>query len=387
MGLPIRYSIRNLAQRPVTTLMTAVGVALPVAVVLGVLALVDGLKVSLAATGNPQHVLVMRKGATSELVSSISRADYQQLRFTPGIAQKNGQPLASLEMVTVVMMEGPEVAEGINITLRGLLPVGFDMRQHVKVVEGRMWKPGTRECIVGKAVADRYPTARIGRTLKFGRGTWEVVGIFDAGRSGASSEMWCDLDQIAGDYERREDLSSVVMRAGSLAGVPALIKAVTSDRRFKVIADTELAYYEKQTQSAIPIMVMGFFIAGIMAVGAAFAIMNTMYAAASRRSAEVGTLRAIGFSKLQILKAFVLEAIFLSAVAGVLGCLIALPLNGVQTAIGNFVTFSEMSFAFRVGPGTMLIGVAFAVVLGGLGGLLPAWHAARKNILSALRGG
>lgn len=387
MALPINYSIRNLYQRPMTTMMTAVGIALPVGVVLGILALVDGLKTSLAASGHPQHVLVMRKGATSELVSSMPRADFQQIRYTPGIAQKNGQPLASLEMVTVMMMEGPEVAEGINITLRGLHAVGFEMREHVKIAEGRMWKPGTRECIVGKPIADRYPMARIGLRLRFGRGEWEVVGVFDAGRTVVGSEIWCDLDQIAGDYERREELSTALLRAESVETVPALIKAVTSDRRFKVIAETERAYCEKQTQSAIPIMVMGFFVAGIMAVGAAFAIMNTMYAAATRRSTEVGTLRAIGFSKLQILRAFLLESVFLSAAAGVLGCLIALPLNGVQTAIGNFVTFSEMSFAFRVGPTTMLAGVAFAVVLGGLGGLLPAWHAARKNILSALRGG
>jgi putative ABC transport system permease protein len=387
MGLPIKYSIRNLYQRPMTTAMTAVGIALPVGVVLGVLALVDGLKTSLAATGHPQHVMVMRKGATSELVSSMSRADFQQIRFTPGLAQKNGQPMASLEMITVVMMESPEVPEGINITLRGLHAVGFEMREGVKVVEGQMWQPGTRQCIVGKPLAERYPMARIGKSLKFGRGMWEVVGVFDAGRSAVSSEIWCDLDQIAGDYERREELSTALLRAESEAKVPDVIKAVTTDRRFKVIAETERAYYEKQQISAIPIMFMGFMIAGIMAVGAAFGIMNTMYAAATRRSAEVGTLRAIGFSKFQILRAFLLESVFLSFFAGVLGCLIALPLNGVRTAIGNFVTFSEMSFAFRVGPNTMIAGVAFAVLLGGLGGLLPAWHAARKNILSALRGG
>jgi putative ABC transport system permease protein len=387
MSLPAAYSFRNLAQRPATTLMTALGIALPVAVVLGVLALVDGLHNSLDVSGHPQHVMVMRKGATSELVSTMSRNDFQQLRYTPGIAQKNGQPLASLEMMTVIMMASPENPDGINISLRGVLPVALEMREDVKLVEGRMFSPGARECIVGKGVADRYSTARIGQTLRFGRGDWNVVGVFEAGKTAFGSEIWVDLDQVAGDYNRREELSTALLRAESEAAVPELIKKVTSDRRFKVIAETEKSYYAKQTKSAIPVLMGGFIIAGIMAFGAAFAIMNTMFASAARRSAEVGTLRAIGFSKFAIMRAFWIEAVMLSGVAGVLGCLLALPLNGIKTAIGNFITFSEMSFAFKVGPLSMIVGMVFALVLGSIGGLIPAWHAAHKDILKALRGG
>ena len=388
MAIPISYNIRNLAVRKTTTIMTALGIALTVAVLLAILALVDGLRTSLAATGNPLHVLVMRKGSTSELTSNFSRSSYQDLKYQPGIARtRSGEPMASLEMVTVIMLESPENPTGINITLRGLLPVGLEMREEARIVQGRVFQTGRREVIVGKGTADRYPMARLGSQLRFGRGEWTVVGIFDAGKSAANSEIFADLNQVSTDYNRSEVLSSALVRATDPVAVQALINLLESDRRFNVMALTEKKYYEQQTVSAAPVQAMGMFVAIIMAVGSSFAAMNTMFAAVSRRSAEIGTLRVLGFSKGGILFSFLLESLLLSLIGGLLGCLLVLPLSNLQTGIGSFITFSEIQFGFRVGPKTMLAGVLFSLFMGAIGGLFPARTAARKEILAALREG
>ena len=386
MAIPIAYNLRNLMVRKTTTAMTALGIALSVAVLLAILALVEGLRTSLAATGDPLHILVMRKGSTSELTSNFSRSSYQDLKFKPGIAKaSNGEPMASLEMVTVIMLESPDKPEGINITLRGVLPVGLDMREGVRIVEGRRFSTGRREAIVGKNLASRYRMARIGSKLRFGRGEWVVVGVFDAGRSAVSSEILADLNQVSADYNRTEVLSSALLRATDEVAAQALINDLESDRRFNVMAQTEKSYYIQQMVSATPIQAMGTFVAIIMAVGSSFAAMNTMYAAVARRSAEIGTLRVLGFSKGNILVSFFLESLLLSVAGGLLGCLLALPLNGFQTGIGSFTTFSEISFDFHIGPRIMTYGVAFALVMGVLGGLFPARQAANKEILTSLR--
>jgi len=386
VAIPISYNIRNLMVRKTTTVMTALGIALTVAVLLAVLALVGGLKATLSTSSDPLHVLVMRKGSTSELTSNFNRSAYQDLKFKPGIARsKSGDPMASLEMITVILLESPENPDGINITLRGLLPVGLEMRDNIRLAAGRMFETGKREVIVGKGVADRYATAGLGKKLRFGRGEWTVVGVFDAGRSAANSEIFADLNQVSSDYNRHEVLSSALLRATDPVAAQALINDLESDRRFNVMALTEQKYYEQQTISAAPVQAMGLFVAVIMAVGSSFAAMNTMYAAVARRSAEIGTLRVLGFSKAGILVSFFLESLLLSLAGGLLGCLLVLPLNDLQTAVGSFITFAEIQFAFRVGPRTMVAGVVFALVMGAIGGLFPARMAARKEILAALR--
>lgn len=386
MAIPISYNLRNLAQRKTTTIMTALGIALTVAVMLAVLALVEGLRTSLVATGNPLHVMVMRQGSTSELVSLMTRDWFQNLRAYPGVARNGaGEPMASLEMVTIVLLEGEDAPGGMNVTVRGLLPIGFEMREDIEIVAGRMFQTGRREMVVGKSVAARYPSARIGGTIDFGGGAWEVVGIMDAGQSSANGEIFCDLNQIAADQNRSDTLSSALLRATDAAGVPALINELENDRRMAVTAITEREYYEQQTSSAEPIRIMGMFIAVIMAIGSCFAAMNTMYAAVSRRSAEIGTLRVLGFSRASILTSFTLEALILSLAGGVLGLLLVLPLTGVTAGIGSFQTFSEISFSFRITPLIAVFGIGFALLMGFLGGLFPASGAARKEILDALR--
>jgi putative ABC transport system permease protein len=248
-----------------------------------------------------------------------------------------------------------------------------------------MFQPGRREIVVGKGLAKRYPKARIGSKLNFGRGEWDVVGVMDGGRSAADSEIFCDLAQLASDQGREVTLSSVLIRAADRASMEALINDLKDDRRLNVDAVSEKTYYQDQTASAEPIRFLGVFVAIIMAIGSSFAAMNTMYAAVARRSAEIGTLRVLGFSKGGILISFLIESLLLSLLGGVIGCLLVLPLNNFTTGIGSFVTFSEFTFDFRITPRIMLTGVVFALVMGALGGLFPATSAARKEILTALR--
>lgn len=386
MAIPIAYNLRNLAVRKTTTVMTALGIALTVSVLLAVMALVEGLRTSFQATGHPQHILALRKGATSELVSAMMRTSYQDIKVKQGIAKTaSGEPMASLEMVTVINLAGVDSPEGMNITLRGLLPIGFEMREEAKLIAGRMFETGRREVVVGKSVAQRYPAARLGKRLTFGRGEWEVVGIMDAGQSAFNSEIFADLNQVSGDYNRYEGLSSALIRAVDAAAVDPLIKDLESDPRLNVTAERERDYYAAQMTSARPIQLLGTFVAFIMAIGSCFAAMNTMYAAVARRSAEIGTLRVLGFSRGGILLSFLVESLLLSLFGGLIGCLLVLPLNNVTTGIGSFVTFSEIAFNFRVTPEIMMQGVAFALAMGVLGGLFPAANAARKEILTSLR--
>ncbi len=386
MAIPLSYNFRNLVERRTTTLMTALGIALTVSVLLAVLALVNGLKTAFAASGNPLHVLVLRKGSTSELVSNLSRQQFNDLKFKSGIARdKNGDPLVSLEMVTVINLASVDAPEGTNVTLRGLGSTGIALRNELKLSGGRWFQAGRREVVVGQSIAKRFPEARLGGKLRFGRGDWDVVGVMEAGQSATGSEIWGDLNQISSDYNRTEVLSSALVRATDPVTVNALVNELEADTRLNVTARTEKDYYESQTISAAPVQFLGIFVSVIMAVGSCFAAMNTMYAAVARRAREIGTLRVLGFSQGSILLSFLMESLLLSVLGGLLGCVLVLPLNNITTGIGSFISFSEISFNFRVSPSIMATGVAFAVVLGALGGLFPAGNAARKEILTALR--
>lgn len=386
MALPLSYNLRNLTVRKTTTIMTVAGIGLTVAVLLSILALVEGLNSAFAATGHPLNVLVLRKGSDSELVSNFPRASYLDLRVKPGIARsRSGEPMASLEVVTIINVDLPDNPDGANTTLRGLTPVGLEMRDYVHLAEGRWFQAGQREVVVGRSLSERTPAARIGQRLRFGSGEWKVVGVMDAGRTAANSEIFADLNQVSSDFHRTEVLSSALVRAQDAVAVQALIHDIEDDRRLNCGARTEREYYEAQMRSGAPVKYLGFIIAAIMAIGSSFAAMNTMYAAVSRRSREIGALRVLGFSRGSVLAGFFLESLALSLAGGVLGCLMALAMNGRTANIGNFVTFSEMSFDFRVTPEIMAAGVGFALLMGALGGFFPARSAARKEILEALR--
>lgn len=387
MTLPFSYNLRNLWVRRTTTLMTALGIALTVAVLLSILALVAGLKNAFAATGVPGNVLVMRQSAESELSSNFTRIQFQDLKLRPGIQRdQRGQPLASLEMVSTLLLESIDYDSGINISIRGLKPdPGFALRPAISVSQGRWFEAGKREVTVGKNIAKRNPEAQLGKDLRFGKGNWRVVGVFDAGDSAANSEIWADLDQLCADDNRCDVLSSALVRADAVANVEPFIKLLKDDQRLKVTAMTEASYYEQQSSSAAPIQFLGIFIAIVMAAGSSFAAMNTMYAAVARRSREIGTLRVLGFSRFSVLVSFFLESLLLALLGGVLGCIFVLPLNGFTTGIGSMTTFAEVAFSFKITPEIMMTGMGFALAIGAVGGLLPAAAAARKQILEALR--
>jgi len=334
MGIPLTYNLRNLIVRRTTTVMTALGIALTVAVLLAVLALVAGLRTAFETTGDPLQVLVMRKGATAELTSGMSRELFQIIKANPGIAKRGEEPLASLEVVTVINLPSVDSPQGMNVTLRGLLPTGVQMRNDLKLQAGVWFNPGQREIVVGRSIAKRYPAAQLGSRLRFGRGEWLIVGVMDGGQSAVNSEIFGDLNQISSDFNRPDGLSSVLLRAADTATVPALINSLKDDRRLNVDAMTEKAYYAAQTSSGAPLQFLGIFVSAIMAIGSSFASMNTMYAAVARRSREIGTLRVLGFPRGSILLSFFVESLLLALLGGLLGCVLVLPLNTSRLGSG-----------------------------------------------------
>jgi len=366
--------------------MTALGLALTVSVLLSVLTLVEGLHTTFRASGDPLNVLVLRSGASTELMSNLPRSSYNALKYKAGIARTpSGEPMASLEVVTVISLENPDHPGGTTVTFRGVTPMGMQTRRSIVIQAGRWFRPGYREVVVGRSIATRYPETRLGGQFHFGRGAWTVVGVMDAGNSSISSEIFCDLNQLASDDAREDMLSSVLLRASDPVAKAALIRNLSDDQQLGVDALAETEYYDKLTSSSAPVQYVGIFVALIMAVGSSFAAMNTMYAAVARRSKEIGTLRVLGFSRSAILATFLVESLVLAGWGGLIGCALVLPLNNVTTGIGSFTTFSETTFLFRVTPTIMEIGIAFALLMGAFGGLLPASNAARKEILDALR--
>jgi ABC-type antimicrobial peptide transport system permease subunit len=385
MAIPIAYNLRNLVVRKTTTVMTAVGIGLTVAVLVADLALVEGLRTAFRATGHPLQLVVMRKGSNAELNSTVTREAFQILKAEPRLAVNEArEPMASPETLTIVNLPSVDSPAGMNLTVRAMSQVGVEMRG-AKIQQGRWFQSGQREIVVGKSVAKRYPNAQPGKLVRFGRGEWEVVGVFDAGESTFNGEIWGELNQIGADFNRQDTVSSVLVRATDAASLQGLKNSLNDDRRLGVEAMPEREYYELQTSSGAPLQIFGLLVAVIMAVGSSFAAMNTMYAAVARRAKEIGTLRVLGFSRGSILLSFLIESLLLALIGGVFGCLLALPINGVTTGIGSFATFSEIAFDFRVSPSGMLAGIIFALVVGAIGGLFPAGSAARKEILTALR--
>ncbi len=365
MGVPITYNIRNLLERKATTLMTAVGIGLTVAVLVTALSLSAGLKSVFSASGDPRQALVLRKGVDAELSSTVSTDAYQIIRRLPGIAMTSGgEPMVSPEGLTVINLPSVDSPQGMNVTVRGILPIGLSMRT-IEIQQGQMFNPGLRQVIVGDSVARRYPDARIGHQIRFGKGLWDVVGVFKAGDTAAGSEIWADLDQVRGDFEQQGGSNSLLVRLNSADEIPQFTKTIADDQRLGAGVIGEKAYYAGMTSSGLPLEVLGFSVAIIMAIGSAFAATNTMYAAVARRSREIGTLRAIGFGRASILRSFILESVCLSLLGGVVGVLITLPINGLTTGVGNFSTFSEVAFRFRVGWVAIGSGLLFAAVIGG----------------------
>ena len=385
MLIPITYNFRNLLVRKTTTIMTALGVALTVAVMLGVGTLVEGLRSSLVAGGDPHHLIVMRQGSTAELVSVVSKEDFDVIKFSPGIAELDGEPMASHEVISVVQLPlRDDPTSQANVSVRGLSAMGIKLRHDVELIDGRWFTPGKREMVVGRGVHGKRAGTDIGEKILYGRGDWEVVGVFSAGQSAFNSEIWVDANLAGTDLGRGGSLSSVLIRAKDSAAASALQNLVGDDQRLGLEAERENEYYAKQMVSADPVRYLGMFVAVIMAIGSCFAAMNTMFAAVANRAAEIGILRLLGFSRTSILASFMLESVLLSLLGGLLGCALVLPLNGLEGRIGNFMTFAETTFQFRLTLDYAVGGLIFAATMGVMGGLLPAWLAARREVLQSL---
>jgi putative ABC transport system permease protein len=393
MAIPISYNIRNLKLRKGLTIMTALGIALTVTTVVFLMALLAGLQRAFVTSGDPLNVLVLRKGSTAELSGGFDASQFPTLKNLPGITKdSHGEPLASGEWVVVIVLPRKDGTGEVNVTVRGMMPEGLEMRQlpvdkpKVKLIDGRWFASGQREVVVSQSIRRRFANCNVGNTIQFGKGEWKVVGVFDAGGSSYDSEVWGDVNQMASDFDRQGAFASAYLRGTDAAAANALKNAVSDDQRLKLDGMLETDYYAKQTSSGGAIKVVGYVVGIIMGIGSIFAAMNTMYAAVAYRSREIATLRVIGFSRPSILTSFVFESLVLSLLGGVVGILLMLPFNGLTTGTSNQVTFSEVVFSLRITPVVALTALVFALVMGFFGGLAPAWHAARQNILTALRG-
>ncbi len=395
MAIPISYNVRNLRLRKGLTVMTALGIALTVTTAIFLMALVTGLDRAFVSSGSPLNVLVLRKGSEAELSGGFDASLFPTLKTLPGIAKdKNGEPMVSGEWVVVIVLPRKDGTGEVNVTVRGMMPDGLEMRQlpgpkgkpPVKLVAGEWFHTGQREVVVSSSIRHRFSHANIGDEMQFGKGSWKVVGVFDAGGSAYESEVWGDVNQMASDFDRQGGFASAYLHATDPIAAEALKNRVSDDQRLKLEGMLESDYYAKQTSSGTPIKVIGWVVGVIMAIGSIFAAMNTMYAAVAYRGREIATLRVIGFSRPAILTSFVLESLLIALLGALAGIVLMLPFNGMETGTSNAVTFSEVVFALRITPLVAAYAIAFALLMGFVGGLAPAWHAARQNILSALRG-
>ena len=387
MAIPISYNLRNMRLRKGLTAMTALGIALTVATAVFLMALVAGLNKAFATTGDAQNVLALRKGSDAEMNGGFSLDTVQTLRSLPGVAKTaDGQPMVSGELVTIIVLPRKDGTGEVNVTVRGTRPVGIAIRPNIKLAEGRWFHSGQREIVVSKSIHGRFAQSDIGQSMRFGKGDWTVVGVFDSGGSAYDSEIWGDVNQMQSDFDRMGGVSSVYLRAVDTASAVTLAQRINDDQRLHLDGVLETAYYGKKTKSGDTIKFVGTFVAFIMAIGSSFAAMNTMYAAVAYRSREIATLRILGFSRFSILTCFVLESLLLSLLGAAGGILMMIPFNGMQTGTQNQSTFSEVVFALHMTPGVVITAVLFAVTMGFIGGLAPAWHAARQEILVALRG-
>jgi putative ABC transport system permease protein len=384
--LPLKYSARSLFVRRGTAMMTIGSVAFVVLVYLGVLSLAGGLKAAFTSSGDPAQVVVLREGALSETSSFFSLERGREVMALPGIERSGeGRPLAAGEVLILNNLPRSDGSMS-NVTFRGVGPPSFELRPQMRIVEGRTFEPGAAELIAGRALSGRFPDLSLGSEITVGRLTFRVVGVFEAGGSAFGSEVWGAAEDLNAAFRREGYYSSVLLRAGSADAAAALVQRIQDDQRLKLKAMTESEYYAQQTAATTRQFVfLANALAVIMAIGACFAAANTMYAAVSARTREIAALRVLGFKRRSIMGTFLLEAGLLGLVAGLLGVLLSLPLNLISTGTTNFLTFSEITFSLRTTPRALLGGVLLAVLTGLIGGLPPAWSAARKRIQEAMR--
>jgi ABC-type lipoprotein release transport system permease subunit len=388
MPIPIAYNVRNLFVRRWTTIFTTGGIALVVAATMLLAALVGGLQRMLVDTGEPDNLVVMRKGATSDGSSQVPRDAGQALRTLPGVARSAaGDPLASREIVNQPFMHTADGGRE-NVLVRGVEPVAFEVHRGVRIVEGRTFRPNLGEIVVGRGALARYAPGGVGSEIEFGRRRWRIVGVFDSGGTAFDSEIWADVTDVQDDT-RRDGYSGVRLRVAPDTDRHALVARIEGDARFTLEAKPEIEYYREQADTANALYILVFTLGIVMATGAVFGALNTMYAAVAARTPEIGTLRALGFSRAAILASFLTESLLLAAlglVAGVaLAAVAVLAINTLLSGVQfSMMTFSVATVLLRLSPGGALLGLAFAAGIGILGGLFPAWRAAHLPVVDAL---
>lgn len=384
--VPLSYIARNLWVRRVTTGLTAAGMALVVFVFATVLMMTEGIRATLVATGQPDNVIVLRKGAGAEINSGISRSQAAVIESLPGVA-RDGMGHAVLSKEPVVLNNLPKRGSGkpSNVTLRGTSEAGLALRPQVKLSEGRLFHPGSSEVVAGRAVARGFEGVSVGSVLRFGGRDWTVVGLFDAGKSGFDSEIWADSEQLMQAF-RRQSFSTVVFRLANLEAFDATRELVDGDPRLTLEAKREIRFYAEQSEAlATFIGILGTSLAVIFSIGATVGAMITMFGSVASRVGEIGTLRALGFRRGAVLGAFLGEALLLSVVGGAIGLLAASGMQAVDVSTTNFATFSELAFQFTLTPAISVQALLFALAMGVVGGFIPAWRAARLQIVDCLR--
>ena len=386
-SVPVTYNFRSVRARWTSTIVAVIGIAGTVGVFVAMLSLARGFKATLVASGSAGNALVLRAGSPSEMMGGITLDSVRIVQDAPGVARDNGSPLVTQEVVGVVPFPLVTTGSDANVQVRGVSANVLSVRPFVKVTEGRLFQPGLSELVVGRNATKSYSGLTVGNTVAFGGGHWKVVGVFDAGGSAFDSEVWCDAKILAEVLKRPANIfQSATAHLTSPEAFDQFKAALTSDPRMNVDVMREVDYYAKQsTTMTTLITVLGGLVAAIMAVGAVFGALNTMYSAVAERGREIATMRALGFNTSNVILSFLFEALLISFVGGVLGCLVVLPLNGLTTNTLNWQTFSNLAFAFKITFDLLVMGVVFALVMGVLGGVLPAVRAALRPVVVALR--
>ncbi len=387
-SVPVSYNFRSIRARWTSTIVAILGIAGTVGVFVAMLSLARGFRATLVGSGTPDDALVMRAGSTSEMMGGITLDSIKLVQDKPGVARDaSGQPLVTQEVVGVIPIPLISTGTDANVEARGVSPNVLEIRKFVKIVQGRMFHAGLDELVVGKNASKTYAGLTVGNTVSFGGGQWKVVGVFDAGGSSFDSEMWCDARILNQVLKRPENIfQSATVHLTSPAAFDQFKDSITSDPQLNLEVEREVDYYAKQSSAMTQLItVLGGLVAAIMAIGAVFGALNTMYSAVSERGREIATMRAIGFSSWSIILSFLFEALLISFIAGIIGCVVVLPLNGMTTQTMNFSTFSNIAFAFKITFNLLVMGVIFALAMGVLGGLLPAVRAALRPVAVSLR--
>jgi len=386
MKIPVRYIFRNLWTRKLTTLLTAGGMGLVVFVFAAVLMLDAGLRKTLVSTGSDDNAIFLRQSAQTEIQSAVARDQASLIETLPEVARgTDGAPLVSKETLVLTQLRARAGGKPGNVVVRGLPPVGLQIRPQVRIVEGRAFRPGSSEVVVGRSVAEGFAGVEIGQSQRFAGREWTVVGVFDGGKSAFDSEMWGDVEQMMQAF-RRGAYSSVIARLRDPGAFDALLARLAADPRLALDVKREPAFYEEQSkQLSTFISILGVTLSAIFSLGAMIGAMITMYAAVANRTAEIGTLRALGFRRSSILAAFLAESILLALVGGLAGLALASGLQAFTITTMNWQSFSQLAFGFRLTPFIATATLAFAALMGLVGGFLPSLQAARLEIVDSLR--